>query len=59
MSSLTDEGPNDLAEELVRGEALQTDESGIDEGTDDWQTWTPAPVDEITSKLIFLVKLVN
>jgi anaphase-promoting complex subunit 2 len=51
VSSLTEEGPNDLAEELVRGEAVQLDENTpVDDGVEDWETWTPDPVDVITSK---------
>lgn len=46
VSSLTEEGPNDLAEELVRGEVIRVDENvTIEEGVDDWQTWTPDPAD--------------
>lgn len=49
VSSLTEEGPNDLAEELVRGEAVQVDDNAfLDEGIEDWQTWTPDAVDGIT-----------
>ncbi|XP_063910083.1 anaphase-promoting complex subunit 2 [Zophobas morio] len=51
VSSLTEEGPNDLAEELVRGEAVQVDENTpVDDGVEDWETWTPDPVDGVTSK---------
>lgn len=51
VSSLTEEGPNDLAEELVRGEAVQLDENTpVDDGVEDWETWTPDPVDVITSR---------
>ncbi|RZC36665.1 anaphase-promoting complex subunit 2 [Asbolus verrucosus] len=51
VSSLTEEGPNDLAEELVRGEAVQVDENTlVDEGMEDWETWTPDPVDGGSSK---------
>ncbi|EFA00073.1 anaphase-promoting complex subunit 2 [Tribolium castaneum] len=51
VGSLTEEGPNDLAEELVRGEAVQVDENiSVDEGVEDWETWTPDPVDVVPSK---------
>lgn len=50
VSSLTEEGPNDLAEELVRGEAVQIDENNpTEEGVEDWDTWTPDPIDGVTS----------
>nr|XP_023028180.1 anaphase-promoting complex subunit 2 [Leptinotarsa decemlineata] len=51
VSSLTEEGPNDLAEELVRGEAVQVDENApSDEDTANWETWVPDPVDAAPSK---------
>lgn len=52
VSSLTEEGPNDLAEELVRGEAVQVNENTpIDEDDENWDTWIPDPVDAIPSML--------
>ncbi|KAG5876105.1 hypothetical protein JTB14_013685 [Gonioctena quinquepunctata] len=51
VSSLTEEGPNDLAEELVRGEAVQVDENTpLDEDTENWETWVPDPIDAAPSK---------
>ncbi|XP_018567673.1 anaphase-promoting complex subunit 2 isoform X1 [Anoplophora glabripennis] len=51
VSSLTEEGPNDLAEELVRGEAVQVDENTpVDEDSENWETWVPDPVDTAPSK---------
>ncbi|KAJ8945964.1 hypothetical protein NQ318_016792 [Aromia moschata] len=51
VSSLTEEGPNDLAEELVRGEAVQVDENTpVDEDSENWETWVPDPIDAIPSK---------
>ncbi|CAH1119635.1 unnamed protein product [Phaedon cochleariae] len=50
VSSLTEEGPNDLAEELVRGEAVQVDENTpVDEDTENWETWVPDPIDAVPS----------
>lgn len=51
VSSLTDEGPSDLADELAKGEALQIDEntSPGNEG-DNWESWNPDPVDADPSK---------
>ncbi|KAJ8928110.1 hypothetical protein NQ314_019336 [Rhamnusium bicolor] len=49
--SLTEEGPNDLAEELVRGEAVQVDENTpVDEDNENWETWIPDPIDAAPSK---------
>lgn len=47
MSSLTEEGPNDLAEELVKGEILRTDDNlpSSDEENENWETWLPDPID--------------
>lgn len=53
VSSLTEEGPNDLAEELIRGDAVQIDEnSPIDEEDENWNTWTPDPVEANPTKTI-------
>lgn len=52
VSSLTEEGSNDLAEELARGEEVQVDEnSPSDEDAENWETWTPDPVDTVPGKL--------
>lgn len=46
VSSLTEEGPSELADELVRGEALQLDEgTPSDEDMTNWEGWNPDPVD--------------
>lgn len=46
VTSLTEDGPSDLAEELARGEALQVyDHSPHEVDAENWQTWTPDPVD--------------
>lgn len=50
---MTEEGPNDLAEELVRGEAVQVDENTpIDEDNENWEEWVPDPVDTVPSECI-------
>lgn len=52
VGSLTEEGPNDLAEELVRNEAIQIDENVIpDEDPENWENWMPDPVDADPIKL--------
>lgn len=57
VSSLIEEGPNDLAEELVRGEAVQVDENtSVDEDNENWDTWVPDPVDTVPSKAGFKKK---
>lgn len=53
MSSLTEDGPNDLAEELVRGEVLNINENGSpEEESENWESWMPDPVDVDPSKCI-------
>lgn len=53
MSSLTEDGPNDLAEELVRGEVLSVNENGSpEEEPENWESWMPDPVDVDPSKCI-------
>ncbi|XP_067662241.1 anaphase-promoting complex subunit 2-like [Haliotis asinina] len=46
VSSLTDEGSNELLDELVKSQPLLLDE-GVqsDDESDDWQNWMPDPVD--------------
>nr|XP_018898040.1 PREDICTED: anaphase-promoting complex subunit 2 [Bemisia tabaci] len=46
VTSLRDEGPNDLAEELQRGQ-----DSPAEDGTTNWEKWMPDPVDADPSKL--------
>jgi hypothetical protein len=64
---LTEEGPSELADELVRGEALQLDEgTPLDEDMANWEAWNPDPVDADPCKsfmklkplFLFLVKSV-
>lgn len=51
VTSLTEEGPSDLAEELSRGEALQLDDlTPSEEDTKNWESWNPDPVDADPSK---------
>ncbi|KAJ8897014.1 hypothetical protein PR048_002360 [Dryococelus australis] len=46
VSSLTEDGPADLGDELVRGNAKDIDEnSPTDEDIENWETWEPDPVD--------------
>lgn len=46
VTSLTEDGPSDLAEELSRGEALQLDDlTPSEEDTKNWESWNPDPVD--------------
>ncbi|XP_044760481.1 anaphase-promoting complex subunit 2 isoform X2 [Coccinella septempunctata] len=46
VTSLTEEGPNDLAEELVSGEVMQPEE----EDEDDWMNWVPPPKNPIPTE---------
>lgn len=59
MTSLTEEGPNDLAEELVRGEAVVVDENApvSDDGGENWETWMPDPIDAVPCTLILIIHL--
>ncbi|CAG9840451.1 unnamed protein product [Diabrotica balteata] len=53
VTSLTEDGPNDLAEELVRGEAVQVDENTpLDEDNEDWETWVPDPIDTVPNRIV-------
>lgn len=61
VSSLTEEGPNDLADELVRGEIVQIDENTpVDDDSDNWETWVPDPMDNAPSNIlnIFIYRLI-
>lgn len=52
VSSLTEEGPNDLAEELIKGEAVRINDSTLsDEENENWETWVPSPIEIEPSKL--------
>ncbi|XP_018333173.1 anaphase-promoting complex subunit 2 isoform X2 [Agrilus planipennis] len=51
VSSLTEEDPNDLAEELVRGNAVHVDENALsDEDAENWTKWMPDPVEADPNK---------
>ncbi|XP_012279074.1 anaphase-promoting complex subunit 2 [Orussus abietinus] len=45
VSGLLDDSPSDLADELVKGESLQLDDTSFDEDDESWQKWAPDPVD--------------
>lgn len=52
VSSLLDDSPSELADELNKGECLQLDDgSADDETTEDWEKWMPDPVDADPGKL--------
>lgn len=51
VTNLTEEGSSELADELVKGEALQLDDAYLsDEDSNDWETWMPDPIDADPSK---------
>ena len=55
VTSLTEEGPSELAEELAKGNAL--DEAvDSDDDMEDWKNWQPPPVDADPSNVIFLLQ---
>lgn len=46
ITNLTEEGPSDLAEELVRGSEAPVDEHTVTEcEIENWEKWNPDPVD--------------
>ncbi|KAL1516955.1 hypothetical protein ABEB36_000782 [Hypothenemus hampei] len=49
VSSLTEEGPNDLAEELNRAEPVD-ENTPIDDEDENWESWTPDPVEPNPTK---------
>lgn len=58
VSSLTEEGPSDLADELIKGEALQIDENTFSDDEDaNWENWVPDPVDADPSNVHFYLVL--
>ncbi|CAH2019473.1 unnamed protein product [Acanthoscelides obtectus] len=58
VSSLTEEGPNDLAYELVNGEAVRIDENTpTDDDDENWECWIPDPIDSAPSRF-FCFKLI-
>ncbi|KAK6627062.1 hypothetical protein RUM44_009539 [Polyplax serrata] len=51
INSLIDDGPSELADELVRGETSPAyDGSPSEEDFENWETWNPDPIDADTSK---------
>ncbi|XP_044732752.1 anaphase-promoting complex subunit 2 isoform X2 [Chrysoperla carnea] len=51
VTNLTEEGSSELADELVKGEALQLDDAYLsDEDSNDWETWMPDPIDADPTK---------
>lgn len=46
VSSLTDDGSNELLDELIKGAPLSTDDGGqSDDESEAWENWIPDPVD--------------
>ncbi|XP_071154099.1 anaphase-promoting complex subunit 2-like isoform X1 [Mytilus edulis] len=46
VSNLTDDGSNELLDELIKGQPLLLDETGHSDNEDeDWEKWMPDPVD--------------
>ena len=46
VTSLTEDGNNELSDELVKAQPLQLDDQHSDDDViGDWQTWQPDPVD--------------
>ncbi|KAL0280099.1 UNVERIFIED_CONTAM: hypothetical protein PYX00_001488 [Menopon gallinae] len=51
INSLIDDGPSELADELVRGETSPAfDGSPAEEDYDNWESWNPDPIDADSSK---------
>lgn len=51
VSSLADEGFSELADELIKGEALQLDDAYLSDDDDtDWESWVPDPIDADPNK---------
>lgn len=52
---MIDDGPSDLADELVRGETSPTyDGSPTEEDYDNWESWNPDPIDADSCKIVWL-----
>lgn len=51
-SALTDDGPTDLAEELAKSEAYV---EKLSNKNDDWENWTPDPIDASTSMSLHII----
>ncbi|XP_022915785.1 anaphase-promoting complex subunit 2 [Onthophagus taurus] len=46
VTSLMEEGSNDLAEELIRGDVVQTDDNASSDEDDlNWEQWMPDPIE--------------
>lgn len=45
VSNLTDDGSNELLEELVKGQPLIDEGANHEEEEKDWEKWMPDPVD--------------
>nr|CAD7193888.1 unnamed protein product [Timema douglasi] len=51
VTALTDEGPSELADELVRCQVQNVDEnSPLEDDIDNWESWEPDPMDADPSK---------
>ncbi|CAG2054169.1 unnamed protein product [Timema podura] len=51
VTALTDEGPSELADELVRCQVQNVDEnSPLEDNIDNWESWEPDPMDADPSK---------
>lgn len=51
VTSLTEDGPSDLADELIRGDTLPDEDNHSDDDIDNWQGWQPDPVHADPSKI--------
>lgn len=46
MNSLTEDGPNDLCEELIKSEGVEVNDNPLSEDENlNWEKWVPDPVD--------------
>lgn len=67
VCNLTDDGSNELLDELQKGQPLLDDGCSSDDELDDWENWMPDPVDADPSKThrtfqnrtIYLQKIIN
>lgn len=50
VCNLTDDGSNELLDELQKGQPLLDDGCSSDDELDDWENWMPDPVDADPSK---------
>lgn len=51
VCNLTDDGSNELLDELQKGQPLLDDGCSSDDELDDWENWMPDPVDADPSKI--------